>query len=369
MRGLILFVRRRAGDAERGSVSVLVAVMLGGGVLLGAAAISIDVGQLYVEREQLLTGADAAALAVARDCAWHAGTCTGQVGTAAGYADRNANDGASTVSVVCGRARGLGGCPAPTGSRADCLGTAPAEHGYVEVHTATELPDGSTLLPTAFAAALLGNGDYRGRQLVACARVAWGPPLSVSGFAVTLSTCDWQQMTGGAPQYLPPGTLPPTDAEGVLYLHGSHSANTCPAGPSGWDAPGGFGWLDDPSDTCATTVSVSGQYGGDTGASPSQACKVALSGALASRQPVLLPVYDGVRGTGSGTVYHLSGFSSFILTGYQLPGASEASWLTGKQWCTGATFCLYGFFTTAVLPGGGPFGGDDYGTEILKVVG
>jgi hypothetical protein len=156
---------------------------------------------------------------------------------------------------------------------------------------------------------------------------------------------------------------------GTLYLHSPKGANNCPAGPSGWDAPGGFGWLDDPNGNCTTTVSSAGTYGGNTGVSASKPCKTTLGDLYTSHKPVLIPVYDGVTGNGSHTTYHLSGFSSFVLTGYALPGLSASSWLSGRTLCSGSDKCLYGYFTTAILPSGGSFGTIDYGTNILKVVG
>ncbi|OLB78113.1 MAG: hypothetical protein AUI14_14160 [Actinobacteria bacterium 13_2_20CM_2_71_6] len=383
-----LFARRRAGTrclagagrlarrlrlsgrpADRGSVTIVIAVLLGGGVLLGTGALAVDVGQLYAEREQLQSGADAAALAVAQNCVRTPASCGNQGTVASGFANGNAKDGVSAVTVICGRGTGLAACPAPAGTRADCLGTAPTSGNYAEVRTATQQADGSTLLPPSFAQTLLGNGGYQGHRAGSCARVAWGPPATASGFAVTLSTCDWNQMTGGATAYWPAGTVPPASAEGILYLHGSHNANTCPAGPSGWDAPGGFGWLDDPTSTCTTTVSSSGTYGGNTGNSTSHPCQTAITQAYTTHRAVLLPVYDGVQGNGSHTTYHLSGFSSFVLTGYRLSGFTASSWLTGRNLCTGSDRCLYGYFTTAILPNVGAFGTTSYGTNIVKVVG
>jgi hypothetical protein len=354
---------------DRGNVTILVAIVLAGGVLLGAGAIVIDVGQLYAEREQLQSGADSAAMAVAQNCVRKPADCGNQADTALAYANGNAGDGASAVTAVCGRATGLPACPAPVGTRADCMGDPPPSGNYAEVRTATRQADGSTLLPPTLARALVGNDRYEGTQVSACARVAWGPPLNATGLAVTLSTCDWNQMTGGAASYWPPGTVPPTSAEGILYLHSTHGANTCPAGPSGWDAPGGFGWLDDPNGNCTTTVSSSGSYGGNTGVSASKPCETVLADLYATHKPVLLPVFDGVKGNGSHTTYHLSGFSSFVLTGYSLPGLSAASWLSGRTLCKGSDKCLYGYFTTAILPDVGSFGIVDYGTTILKVVG
>jgi hypothetical protein len=39
---------------------------------------------------------------------------------------------------------------------------------------------------------------------------------------------------------------------------------------------------------------------------------------------------------------------------------------TGAGW---PDTCLYGYFTTAILPVAGGFGSADYGTDVLKVVG
>ena len=361
--------RLRAARDDRGAVTVLLCVMLGGGVLLGSGALAIDVGQLYAEREQLQSGADAAAMAVAQDCVRNPSTCGAQTAAAVTYADGNAKDGVSAVTAVCGAATGLTGCPPPTGTRDDCLGTPPASGSYVEVRTATTQADGSTLLPPTLAGALLGNGNYRGHRVAACARVAWGPPATAAGFAVTMSTCDWARMTGGTTAYWPLGTTPPVSAEAILYLHATANASQCPAGPSGWDAPGGFGWLDDPTSTCAATVSAGGTYGGDTGNSASKPCQSAIADVYTTHRAVLLPIYDGVRGKGTNIVYHLSGFASFVLTGYRLPGFTAASWLSGRNLCTGPDTCLYGYFTTAILPSVGAFGAADYGTDILKVVG
>ena len=74
-------------------------------VLLGMGALVIDVGQLYAERRELQNGADAAALAVAQDCA--GGDCLDETTTADTYADDNAHDGEAGVDEVCGSGPGL----------------------------------------------------------------------------------------------------------------------------------------------------------------------------------------------------------------------------------------------------------------------
>jgi len=49
-------------------VATVLVILLGAGVLLGIGALVIDVGQIYAEREQLQSGADSAAIALAKSC-------------------------------------------------------------------------------------------------------------------------------------------------------------------------------------------------------------------------------------------------------------------------------------------------------------
>jgi len=58
-----------AHRGERGAIATIVAMLFGLGVLLGAGALTVDVGNINAERRQLQNGADAAALSAARDCA------------------------------------------------------------------------------------------------------------------------------------------------------------------------------------------------------------------------------------------------------------------------------------------------------------
>ena len=103
-----------------------------------AGRVVIDVGALYVERCELQNGADAAALAVAQDCA--EGDCGSGGGSvrAQQYADLNANDSASALDLTtpCGVGPGLTGCSdgAPSG--------ASAATGWVRVGTSTKTADG-----------------------------------------------------------------------------------------------------------------------------------------------------------------------------------------------------------------------------------
>ena len=360
---------RRLRHDDRGAVSVLVAAVLGVGLLLGMGALVVDTGQLYGERAQLQNGADAAALALAQDCAGAGGCAANPYSTATRYAGSNANDGVATVSLVCGRdsAARLAVCPQADPAPQPCLGTRPATGNFVEVRVSTRQQDGSTVVPSVFGQVLLG-GSYSGRGVLACARVAWGGPRIATGFALTISLCEWQAATVSGSQFAaaPPAVPAPT-YERVLLLHGSGIA--CAGGPSGWDLPGGFGWLDDQSGNCTTRIDIAGTYHDNTGVSASQACKSALDSARTGHKVVLVPVYDGAGGSGHGGTYHLRGFASFVLTGYSLSGFSAVSWLTGVKPCTGTLKCISGYFTRELISTNTIIGGPQLGATTVQVVG
>jgi hypothetical protein len=365
----LIFSRR----TERGGVVAVTAAVLGVGALLSMGALVVDVGQLYAEREQLQSGADAAALALARECAIDQNGCADQVSTAVRYADDNANDRISAVSAVCGTAPGLSPCPPPGNGLSACLGTPPIGVPYVEVRTETELANGRTILPATFASTITGMAGYAGRTLNACARAAYGTPATLQVAAVTVSQCEWTYLTGGGTQLPPPPRFaaPSADAEGVIYLHDPHGDNpsNCPTLPGGMTAPGGFGWLDDSAGSCGTVGTVGGSLGGDPGNNTSSACASALQSTWTAHGTQLFPIFDSVSGNGANTTYHIVGFSVFALTGYHLSGLSAQSWLSHRDLCTGSERCLYGYFSTAFLVSGQPLVTTNYGASAVTLIG
>jgi putative Flp pilus-assembly TadE/G-like protein len=367
----LIGIRRPRGD--QGAISAIVAIVLGCGVVLGSGALVVDVGRLHVEREELQSGADSAALAVARNCATSAGTCGSRAADlAAGYANGNAKDGTSGVSVVCGTGPGLPACPAEPGNLSACLGDPPVGVPYAEVRTETRLPSGTTLLPPTFAAGLAGMSGYQGSTVHACSRVAWGPPGSASGIAITVSQCNWQVMTES-------GTSFPTD-ERIIYLHDPQTDDpdsaVCPKDPSGKTAPGGFGYLSANAGTCMASGTVATSWSGSTGNSDHD-CATLLDSYRSSGQPVPLPVYDTVSDTGSNTTYHVVGFGAFVVTGWNLSSSSAASNIppgnvsprAASSYCTGSARCLYGYFTTKLVTTGQFSGGANFGISVLKTAG
>lgn len=103
---MLRLIARRLRE-ERGATSALVALMMM--ALLGVAAIAIDIGALQARKAQVQDAADAAALAIARQCAIDPGSsfggcsvtvAAGAEATAAWYGAANLGDGVVTVEAV-----------------------------------------------------------------------------------------------------------------------------------------------------------------------------------------------------------------------------------------------------------------------------
>jgi Flp pilus assembly protein TadG len=355
-------LRRRLGRDDRGAVGVLVAVLLGFGVLLGMGALVIDVGQLYQERAELQNGADSAALAVARTCVY--GSCDPSV--AASYADANSRHGLEKVDLVCGSGT-LGACPASTGKLTDCP-AAPASGNYVDVHTSTQTQSG-TVLPPVFARTLAGNGSYQGTTVYACAQASWGGPLTANVAAFTISACEWDAATLLGLVFAPaPPATPSPWLDRVLTLHGTTTSLGCWTEPAGADGPGIFGWTTDQTGNCGIDVNSS-TYGAGTGVSASKACESLLSSAYASHTVIYIPVYTTLTGPGNNGTFTLKGFAAFVVTGYHLPGFSASDWLNSGNNCRGSEKCINGYFTQALLTAPGSIGGANLGLSIVQLTG
>jgi hypothetical protein len=416
---------------ERGAVATIVALFLGLGVVLGFAALAIDVGSVMYERRQLQNGADASALALAGACGANLSDCTATIGTATATSltslnNANAADGAaafdpgyynpapgSKLPGVCGRGIAtLPACAAPNGTLGDCT---PVPSGiaanpaipYVEVHTLTKQSNGTNLLPRWITNPIVGQSTS-GTAVAACSRAAWGRPGGSSSVPITFSMCEWRAATGSGASYYtdPVGSAPgyggsgqpawPTAAttppqapslggEIKIYLQ-SHGIPSSCFNWAGHDVPGGFGYL--PSNGCATAVADGNWIQIDTG--NSTACDLApLMGKV-----IFLPVFDCTvnsgsqpapitstnplptacdAGNGSNTWYHISGWAKFYLSGYKVGGSQErASLVSGVIPCSGSDRCISGWFLDGVLherPVAGPPTNQNYGTVAVAPAG
>jgi hypothetical protein len=392
--GVLSGFRRRG---ERGGAAAIVAVLLGGGVVMGFAAISMDVGTIMLERRQLQNGADAAAYAMARHCAIDPTTCVDNPAVnnenLAALNDANAGDDAQNgfdTSVypngICGRANLLPPCNAgstPDLKECPALPAAIAANAnipYVEVHTITR-HNGTSVLPTWLVKTLAGGAQ--GTTTKACARAAYGQPgTTVASAPITFSMCEWRANTAnganyvssdplGTPGYGGPGqpawpsaaTTPPTPGgEIIITLQGGpHMPTGCPNW-QGHDTAGGFGYLT--ANGCNATVGQDNWVQVDTG--NSSPCDLAPY----LGRVIYLPVFDCVMrslsqptgapptspadvcvyGTGSNTWYHISGWAKFYLSGYKTGGSQQAaSLVSGAVPCNGGDRCISGWFLEGVL--------------------
>ncbi|KQQ20869.1 hypothetical protein ASF48_09870 [Rathayibacter sp. Leaf299] len=314
---------------ERGAVSIIVAVAMV--VVLGCAALAIDLARLNLERAELQNGADAAALAVAQSCA--ANPCTtaavkaAAVALAATYADANAGDGASGAVTTF-----------PTAN---------------SVRVTTSAEDGTTgagSLATVFAPVFGIDSLEVGQS----ATSSWGSPAAgEAALALAFAPCVFR--LDGAVQ--------------VISMHGDSGGTACQTtSPSGQLLPGGFGWLNDPLGTCRAKVDVAkpAPVSGSTGVSLPPGCSTQL--AKLGGTTVLLPVYSDKGGTGSSGWYTIKGFAAFQVLGWNFPGMSWNNQTYAGAGCKGTCKGLIGKFVRFVsLDDAFTYGGADLGASIITL--
>jgi Putative Flp pilus-assembly TadE/G-like len=332
---------------DRGMVLVWAAVSLV--VLLGMGALVIDVGALYQEQREVRNGADAAALAVAKDCALD--DCLDEYRTADHYADENAKDEASNVPLVCGEGPGLTPCsdPPPKTERAS---------GWVRVDTSTHNPgnDANDTQIDLVLAPVLDAANV-GETVTASAVAAWAPLGSATTIPLTVSACEFAAFGGS----LDPPSFP-TERD-YIYLHNTMEAGTCPDGPPGADPTGGFGWLD--ASDCVSQITANRWVDDKPGSSVPPGCDPHDW----RNAELVIPLFDRTRGlSGTDGEYHVAGFAGFTLLGYRFDSAN--GW--NIPMCPdggGLAACIYGEFTRIIATDGEFGGGDDFGARTVKMIG
>jgi hypothetical protein len=238
----------------------------------------------------------------------------------------------------------------------------PTGLGYVRVRLQTGTSSGPGLMPPLLGRAL--DPSYDGTTVHAVSTVAWGVPKQIaSALPLTVSTCEVPDVS--ALSVLDPSagladvlasTPPPT--ESVLYLHDTTGASGCPAGPSGSDLPGGFGWLD--STTGCNAVTDDGiWYDDKTGVPPPSVCDPADFESLIGTI-VYIPVFVGTNSlNGNNGSYQMGAPAAFLLTGYSIVGQyTYKSIVSGHYPCSGQATCISGFFVNAPYDGGGELTSD-----------
>lgn len=348
-------------DDEQGAVAVFVAVSMA--VLIAVLALVLDGGAIYGERRELQNGADAAALAIAEDCARGLLTCAAAPLLADSYADANGGrDLAADASLL----------------EFDPLST-------VTVRTSTNDGSGGNLLTFAFAPIfnLFGDGDYEGKTVDAVAKAVWGSPSKLGGLPITISACEYEHHTADGTVFMPTPILPGLGTPAVLPLHAgtSSTADECPHGPAGQDAdgdgdvlPAGFGWLENVDcEVVTTAVGTTDWVSQSEGVNP-ECTADALEARLGT--VLQLPVFgDFCRKNDPGcptydnsNKYEVLTFSGFHLTGFRLPSMAMAAPGWSVPSCGSGGFCIAGFFVKDVITGSGPLGGTPGGIVSISLV-
>ncbi|TFD55171.1 hypothetical protein E3T55_01755 [Cryobacterium frigoriphilum] len=263
------------GRTERGATAVMVAVLMV--PLIGFLAISVDVGALYAERAQLQNGADAAALAVAEDCA--DGTCTAAAALATAMANANANDGAAAATFAY-----------PT-SRSVTVTTTSASMEHPFASALSVLLDGSDTLTTVEARAT----------------ATWGAPKSGPAvLPLALSFCEFEDF----------GSL--NDSVGITIRYDENRS----CSKSGPTIPGGFGWLQQQPGTCQVQVTLSNLMADTIDNRPGNSAPTDCTATLGAIEntTILIPVFDSSTGSGVNGKFHIYAFAAFHITGWKFAG-------------------------------------------------
>ncbi|MDQ0031398.1 Tad domain-containing protein [Arthrobacter bambusae] len=332
-------------DGERGAIAVLVALLLV--VLLGFAALAVDVGLLYSERAQVQNGSDAAALAIAQKCAANTSdpNCSTTSPLASDVANKNAIDGLNNVKSI----------------------NLDLTNRKVTVTGGAQQSGGAPNAVSLFFARVMGVNTS---DVVTTSSVQWGSAVAGrTPFPLVYSICQVQGYIGGALQ--------------LLQDHGSGANPSCNYGPSGATVAGGFGWIVQDPGLCGGTINLATNEGGSApGNSTPGNCAATLqkwADTITSGRDVvvLLPVFDAVTGTGSGAVYHLVSFAAFKVAGWKFSGndtlpdsfRNTNSYVSNALACTGNCRGIIGSFVRYVsLADGYSLGPvDAFGATIVRL--
>lgn len=341
---------------EDGAIAVVVALV--SLVLFAFVAIAVDAGQLYQERRELQNGADAAALAAAYDCAKGVIECslTGLElnDTVDSYANANANDGTSAAAMV----------------ELDLTAK------FVTVETET-LSGGNGFLTHWFAWAfnILDPGaDLATTTVRAGATAEWDRvPGTLEIFPLVFCLDTFNALTADGSAFGPP--------EYHIFYKTPSTPVECPTSDQIYD--GGFGWLDleHPSytldaATCTLTINadewVPGIAGGGArAAAPWPQCyrklkeKIQQMDANPDAAPLLVPIFDGWRGSGANGEFHIAGFGALRPTGFHFGGTTNHPDNMACQ--NPSNRCVRGWFTDFVTGGGSGSGGTYYGVVAVDL--
>ena len=359
---------RRINDDD-GAVVLLFGVL--SIFLFVAVALVANVGRSFYERRELQNGADAAAIAVAFDCAravanpLTVANCTEPVAitNVAGLANANATfDGASTVDDV--DINLLGGKVT--------VDTLSAEGGEDSIELTLNRDD----------------DDLDRKTVVASATAAWGAASTAEGLPIVIPKCAFDTLGAPAlrfPESGPfpnasPWTAPPHPTWIVLN---QAQPPMCPDAPD--HPPGSHGWLDGDSPGGACTVFLAvGQTSLGTAAGKDPACDIfsgipaAPAQAEAFKNHIFntnngvwkVPIIEEGVGGGGWASYEVAGWAAMKVTGWYFsntfkypPSVSGCGLGPGSS-----AICIRGWFVNQA-PGSGPIiPGNSFGVQSVQLI-
>ena len=306
--------RSVTGSDERGAVAITVALSLI--VLLGAAALAIDLGYVWSQRRNMVTATDSAALAAARDYAFDEVGCPA---TATDYLDRNH----------------------PTAQLVDCSPSGDSQFGYVTVNAITDVD--------YYFARVLGHDSG---TVQSSTTVKWGIPYAVTGlrpFGLCGALPEGETPTGWLAELLDWVNDPTTTEEIEIPYGKDDNPEACNDGedvPGNWamiDFDGGANsnadtqnWVENgyqglvysgtTGQNCTTEAFAC--YQGDTGAFGNSLSQELDSLLGPPPEEFAIPLFDFVEGNGSNAEFHLIAFAKVRLIEYQTNGAQADRYLT-----------------------------------------
>ena len=357
-------------------------------------AITVDVGQLYVEKRQLQNVADAGALAVAQRCAHYQAKCNTITGNLSEIADNNSQDNTSTVSLVCGWAwRGPGpttsaltACPAMTTAKSECETVISAKQQYARVYATTRTKSGGNTLTMLFARALSGGSAFaNGITVKACGQAVWGGvgkatvkmPFALSGCSFTSLT--QQTVVDANSTCTGKSTLSGTQ---VTSTHVGVAAVWCDSA-SCTSADGLWNQAADLTCTRSHTMLVGEYYDYVNSGHAAKLCPGLTNGlADAMRRELgnwnIVPVFDSLPNNGANQQLKVVSFMLFKLQAFAVKGTgntlnSGAVAGTTMTWTTTncPNVCVAGMFSEQLTLDGNysdPATIPDYGVQTLRLV-
>jgi len=316
-------------EKERGALAVVVALLMV--PLIGFAAISIDVAALHAERQQLQIGADAAALAVAQQCAEAAGTsCGDYMGTANTFAVANAKHGDAVATILTPSL-------SPNTGEVTVRAAGTSQHWFAPVL----------------------NEAYTENKIFAEATASWMARAGGNSLPIAMSLCEIQRLVNASdPTFIFNSatnkfeSAAPTGNPVEISLPHPSEKDPAKTGciPSGSPhyIPAGFGWITDSLAGCEVYTEVGKNIGSDTGNSRPSACTDAyLKGLVDAKEPVAIPIFNEAGGTGSGGYYKVYGYVGFRLTGFEFNGSKNYKYGASCD-AKGGTQCIVGIFENLV---------------------